>query len=377
MVYLFLFMAFQGLFCASAPEEVDSIGEHRALVQFKASDGVVYQVWWNTLGLMYNEVQSIEGFLEESFTFCNDCGCICDRTGFIELFLGCDADLAMCLRRQWSVSYEGLGGAWLQAKMMREQVFSNKEMVRQSKVLPKGSRRALVKEELRVTVDQGSLCFMPLISKISRRRLEGEEAFENRLRQAAEAKMLALQQAAHAEGECVTVQLKRLDGTLCGCVWDGTHVFDREGLLLGEFLRYCTLQGISFGYVDEGERHYAFANKYIRKVLTKRLSYDLLFSNNVDSLDGVEVLSRADVMSIPYLSWSVVAPDSTLKKDGCLLKFAGGALEGVHAKKSEFSSGGSLSRRCLLWALEDDSLGIEEDSDSDEVAPLKKARWIF
>ena len=356
------------------------VQEHEAIVLFKSDGGLLYEVCWETYGLMYNGGTSAEAVLERNLLGGDSSGCFRILGGE----LGClvQYDLMTCVKKGIYIHHNATRARPLGVPQVA--AMSAGSGYKQWEVLGVGVgyQDDLIPGEFRVLFSKGGYSCWPApdarsgntgyASDTLRRTqvmTERTPAFLERLRFLAQDALCELQTVAVQRGE--KVRVRYIDEHCCahGVVWDAFGVRDRCGRSVCDLLHDGVMQGTNLGYVGEDEkRHFAFISEGICKMLKTSLVKAIKSGAHLEHLFGELPLQPKHVRSMPHMSWTVV-PDGLLK---CCnvpytwsLTFSGVALEGIPLhQQGPFMHGvfhGYLMPRNYLWALDFEELRKERD----------------
>ena len=409
-----------------------TVDEHIAVVQFRAQNGQVYQVYWDTFGLMYNACTCVEAVLERNLLNGYNRGrfFVSDAELF-ELMTRASFGLHPCLWLKKRVAYDEHEAHPLRLKQLSE-MFS-RQKAKQWQVLSPGNYgdddlsigeiRILFArggysclpdcvEEALVFVTEtlygqknystqlfpaGGLCdysvdllaharktldvSSPRCKQISE---ELREPFLRKLREAAQVNLRALEQALCEQGENVVVRRVTKSGEELAVVWDGSVVHDRDGKKLLDFLQACVMQGTSLGYTDENAvRHYAFINDSIGFMLCSSLSLDLDLERNVKHYGWMPLLKSSHLRGFVQHAWCVVPQGRQMRpyRDSWVITFAGAMLVGVPLIVEQEKMYGGLTPRCFLWGLEFENFPMKPPNqtwyDFGKNLSLEKIQWCL
>ena len=372
------------------------VAPHTVLVQYMSEEQQLHEVVWHTFGIIYSGRSSVESLFERSLLNGNEDGIfLALKSELSESLVRLGVHLRFCLAKNICVTY-GKHSRPLCAKHL-ETMFPKKES-KLWQINPVSGTDAMRSREVRLWTSNGGLsctpcavqgkCFSFIPSDSLRSRQMDEEVKPEFVREVcvrADAKLRVLEKAAVEEHEKVTIRFMTKSGVRWA-VWDGAAVVDKNGKTLGAFLRDCVLQGTNLGYLNEpSEKHYAFVNHSLCKLLCERLAEDLSKGRDVVRLDGAPFLCAKDLHALPFLThfgW-VVVPKDTLhypsRLYGCALTFAGVTIEGVHFEVNvNFRE--SLEPRNYLWALDHDALKAKKKNPnwySRERVASDRMFWAF
>ena len=291
--------------------------EHMAFIQYRSSKGTLYDALWNTLGFMAEKDLSVEAALEKGLLAAQErYGSFHSKASAVQSLLHNDfGSFCYCLSAKHRMTYGFSGGKPLPYTKINR-IFSKYER-RQWEILPMGydyKAEELDYGELRILTPLGGFRCTPTPVRVQfvldpqslraiQLKEEGTVKFLDKVRILAQEKAQKMwEMAKKEEGQIV---IKRVDcqGQLHAIVWDSRKAFDINKRSAGDFFRTCVLQGAHLGYTENEERHYAFYNKGIRRVLKAHVLQDLKKTRLTKPFQDMTPLVKKDFVNIP-LTWT-------------------------------------------------------------------------
>ena len=376
----------QRIFAASATPAAPPpfVAEHEAIVRFKSYEGVLYEVIWETYGLMFHGAISAEAVLERNLLRGNDKGFFRAPLGHLCFLL--KYDLELCLQNRVFVHYNEGRALPLGVKQLEAMCFYIQNKRWEALRAGAGHEDNLLPGEFRILFAKGGysclnahrsedLCFYDMHQS----PLFRQAAFERTHDFAMSVKLLAqkalseLQRVTCMQGEKVCVRHVDANGVVRSIVWNISNVRDRHGRRACDFLHDGVMQGTSLGYTDENAvQHFPFVNEDICTLLKKSLRKDMKRNKHLEPVPSANPLLQKDVKNMPYMSWTVV-PQGMLKYGSVphtwSLTFSSVTLEGVPLHDQDFMQNkfvlsGYLYPRNYLWALDFDALSRKKTEPS-------------